>query len=617
MESVMSPRSARTAAAILLLAGLTVSPALAQQYRGDGGTLLDRNLQVGSGGKNPSARDIRDQIWFNNQIITGNAPAGRSFRGYVGYSATSDFRGVAGSDSLYSFQRDSTSSAQIATGVRASDALRYQMSLTTGQTAPAYLANTYITRRDSEVATGSSVTSTSAALRSTADFLSSRSLRPTLVRSGTDPDGREWNLTASPLVGFSKVYLEAPGANQPTDPLAPVPAAPMTPGAPPVPTGQTTPTTPVTPGAPLAPTEPAYRPSGLESRGVNFQSNWEHARAGEQRRAGNVLNRSLDTGVASTAVATRSVAHAQTLDALRRAYGDEPAKSATEPATPGAPGQPAADEQEPKSYADRELERIRRVLRGLPPAEPPKAKPAANQPGAQPDTGTGEPAAPAATPAPGAPADPSKLLAVAAGVQAGPTDQKDKVQPVSPEILRALRSLGEKSLDSLMPSVAAQSEPEVYRVHMAAAERALRDGRYFEAEDRFTRAIAAMPADAMAKAGRVHAQLGAGLYLSASTNLRQLLTANPEVVGIRLDPKLAPDPERARQIAEQLRAEINQGSTGMGLEASLLLTQLGRATGDQAMVDEGLAAMSTRLPPDDPKQATLYELLKGVWGSPK
>lgn len=608
MESAMTPRTARTALTLLLFVGLAAEPSRAQQYKGDGGTLLDRNLQVGSGGKNPRARDIRDQIWFNNQVITGNAPGGRSFRGYVGYSAASDFRGTAGSDSLYSFQRDSTSAAQVATGVRASDALRYQMSLTTGQTAPAYLANTYITRRDSEAATGASVTSTSSALRSTADFLSSRSLRPTLVRSGTDPDGREWTLTASPLVGFSKIYLDAPATAQPVDPLAP---APITPGAPSTPS-DVNPT--VTPGAPAAPTPTSYRPSGLESRGVNFQSNWQQARVGDVRPAGNALSRTLDTGVAPTAVVTRSATHAQTLDAIRRAYGESPTAPATEPP---APGQVTPDDQEPKSYADRELERIRRVLRGLPPTEPPKVKPAADQPSAQPDpNATPAPTAPSPT---GAPADPSKLLAVAAGVQAGPTGEKDKDKPapVSPEILRALRALGEKSLDSLMPSATAQNEPEVYRVHMAAAESALRDGRFFEAEDRFTRAIAAMPADAMAKAGRVQAQLGAGLYLSASTNLRQLLSANPEVVGIRLDPKLAPDPERAKQIAGQLRTEIDQGSTGMGLEASLLLTQLGRATGDQAMVDEGLKAMSTRLPADDPKQATLYELLQGVWGSPK
>ena len=77
----------------------------------------------------------------------------------------------------------------------------------------------------------------------------------------------------------------------------------------------------------------------------------------------------------------------------------------------------------------------------------------------------------------------------------------------------------------------------------------------------------------------------------------------------------APGADRAAVIAEELRGQIRQGSTGMGLETSLLLTYLGRITGNQAMVDEGLADMSTRLPADDKKEAALYQLLSGVWGS--
>ncbi len=100
-------------------AAAVANPAFSQQYIGEGGTLLDRNTMVGSGGKNTRARDVRDQIWFNNQIITGNAPAGRSFRGYVGYTSPNDFRGLPGSDRQYGFRRDSASASAVATGVRA------------------------------------------------------------------------------------------------------------------------------------------------------------------------------------------------------------------------------------------------------------------------------------------------------------------------------------------------------------------------------------------------------------------------------------------------------------------------------------------------------------------
>jgi Tfp pilus assembly protein PilF len=181
--------------------------------------------------------------------------------------------------------------------------------------------------------------------------------------------------------------------------------------------------------------------------------------------------------------------------------------------------------------------------------------------------------------------------------------------------MRALKSLGEKSLDSLTPSDTAKTDPTVYRLHMDSGQKFLSEGRYFDAEDRFTRAISAMPNDPLAKAGRVHAQLGAGLFLSASTNLRRMIETHPEVVGLRFDKKLAPLPDRAKMVADQLRHEVDQGSTGIGLESSLLLAYLGRITGDQAMTDEGLADMKARLPEGDEKQAALYQLLSGVWGS--
>ena len=52
------------AATIAVSSGLA-APVWAQQYRGEGGTLLDRNLQVGSGGKN-----VKDLIAAANNGAT-------------------------------------------------------------------------------------------------------------------------------------------------------------------------------------------------------------------------------------------------------------------------------------------------------------------------------------------------------------------------------------------------------------------------------------------------------------------------------------------------------------------------------------------------------------------
>src|SRR6185295_9087936 len=118
-----------------LALSLAVSPAAAQNALGNG-TALDRNLQQGSGGKNAKGRDIKAEIQFQNAIITGNAPGGKSFHGDVGYLAADEIRANLGSNDLFSYYRDSSQSVLPAIGIRGTDALRYQYSLATGEAPP-------------------------------------------------------------------------------------------------------------------------------------------------------------------------------------------------------------------------------------------------------------------------------------------------------------------------------------------------------------------------------------------------------------------------------------------------------------------------------------------------
>lgn len=573
----------------------------AQQYRGDGGTLLDRNSMIGSGGKNIRARDVRDQIWFNNQIITGNAPSGKSFRGYVGYGAPNDFRGQAGSDAQYDFRRDSASARAVATGVRASDALRYQFSLTTGQAPPSYLAGTVIPRRDATAASAATETSTTAALRSTSDFLTARSLRPTFVGSRTNAEGDELVASASTLLGITWQRLntrlpEQAGAAR--EPLPDLLSEPVTPGAPAAPETQARP--PVTPGAPPMPQPPSVTPTGLEARGLLYRPQWDPATVAG-REAGGRAGPGAATAEATAAqktAADRSVAHAQMLEAVRAAY-------ATGQRPPSELG--AAERSGAAADADQALARIQRVLRGLSPFPETPSSPS--------DAVRPEQPAPSPAGAAEAPADEPAGTTDRARSRTDKPGEKPRreTSPLTPELVRALKSIGQKNLDTLVPTAAEAANPTSYRTHMESGQKFLAEGRYFDAEDRFTRAIAAMPGDPLAKIGRIHAQLGAGMFLSASTNLRQLIKDAPEVVGLTYDRRLAPDAARTESVARQLRETIDQGSTGMGLESALLLAYLGRITGDQAMTSEGLEAMRLRLPEDDPAEAALYDLLSGVW----
>jgi hypothetical protein len=148
---------------------------------------------------------------------------------------------------------------------------------------------------------------------------------------------------------------------------------------------------------------------------------------------------------------------------------------------------------------------------------------------------------------------------------------------------------------------------------MEAGQMALADGRFFDAEERFTRAMSAMPGDPMAAVGRVHGQLGAGLYLSAASNLRQVMREHPELSAARFNVTLVPGDERSKKIAEQLRIELDRASTRLGRDAGLLLAYLGRIRGDNAMRDEGLAAWNQRIDADDVTEQKLYTLLSKVW----
>jgi hypothetical protein len=90
------------------VAVLAVLPAAGQDGLGRGDA-LDANLQVGSGGRNEPAPFA--DYGLGNLLVTGDVPAGRGFRGAVGYRAAGDFAGGLGSDDLFQFRSGSALSA--------------------------------------------------------------------------------------------------------------------------------------------------------------------------------------------------------------------------------------------------------------------------------------------------------------------------------------------------------------------------------------------------------------------------------------------------------------------------------------------------------------------------
>ena len=113
----------------------------------------------------------------------------------------------------------------------------------------------------------------------------------------------------------------------------------------------------------------------------------------------------------------------------------------------------------------------------------------------------------------------------------------------------------------------------------------------------------------MATAGLAHAQLGAGLYGSASLTLRSLLTNQPEMIDVQYDPALLPNQVRIFQAIDEMR-EREDDPRDRGAHG-FLMAYLGHQLDDQALINEGLDRMETVVPDDK-----LLRVLRAIWGEP-
>ena len=140
-----SPLTTIRALSLASVLSLFSSAAVGQNALGDG-RALDGNLSV-DGPLNVSRPSFEAELRFRNAIATGNAPNGLSFRGDTAFTAPSEFRGVLGSNDLFSFRRDTLTSGLAGMGIRGTDALQFQMSLTAGSQAPANLVGGFVQLR--------------------------------------------------------------------------------------------------------------------------------------------------------------------------------------------------------------------------------------------------------------------------------------------------------------------------------------------------------------------------------------------------------------------------------------------------------------------------------------
>ncbi len=117
-----------------------------------------------------------------------------------------------------------------------------------------------------------------------------------------------------------------------------------------------------------------------------------------------------------------------------------------------------------------------------------------------------------------------------------------------------------------------------FELHMRQGQRLLQDGVYFSAEERFSRALSYKAGDPMAMVGRIHAQIGAGLHVSAALNLQELLINHPELIAVRYIGGSIPSVPRLKTQADSLRERLDDArrmGVELNRETALLLAYVG------------------------------------------
>lgn len=202
-------------------------------------------------------------------------------------------------------------------------------------------------------------------------------------------------------------------------------------------------------------------------------------------------------------------------------------------------------------------------------------------------------------------------------------DAVEGVLRFDPRTMELLRESGEPILRFVDPNADTR---DMYAEHMRIGEELLATGQYFDAEERFTRSLAMKPGDVTSQMGRVHAQIGGGLFSSASLNLRTVLIEHPEMIAARYGTSLLPKAARIRDV--MIRLSQNAGvmavddpaqlvSSRARRESALLLAYMGFQLGDLASVRAGLdafdKAVESETHDERPLDARLVDLLRAIW----
>jgi hypothetical protein len=186
-----------------------------------------------------------------------------------------------------------------------------------------------------------------------------------------------------------------------------------------------------------------------------------------------------------------------------------------------------------------------------------------------------------------------------------PSDERESPRRSVQELLEQ-RRIGDVLRHGERIASLSDGDPTRFNELVSEGEEQLRAGEYFLAERRFTRALRFKPGDPLATAGLAHAQLGAGYYLSASLTLRSLFSNQPEMIDARYEAGLVPNRPRLDRAVDVLQERLNS-ETDLAKNA-FLLAYIGRLVDERAIIEQGIAALELAMP-NDP----MLPLLRAIW----
>ncbi len=569
----------------LLASGFTVgvltlglpSAALAQYQLGNG-RALDNNLRVGSGGRNDSQAPTNLGL-YQDALITGNTGGLSRFRGNIGYRAVGEFSGNLPSNDNFRFYLNSLPAASTGGSTPAGQPLLPQANQQaimfrtgagatagqiTGQYTPYDSAGVPLYRNDVAGLNVSGATSGTGYGGAMPLNMAPLSQAPQQLAVGMDSSGTLLQITATPLTGLRTTQLGAAPLPKdfsnvkPTDansPDQPTPGETPLPGTVPFPTQQLQPDGTPGPDSRVGNTLP---PTLIISARLGGTPGSDDARL----RSGDVRSDVLDQQLFHPeGWANAKPGQDVYADLLARASG----VGAQQPPNPAQPGNPAQPPGTPPP------DRLGTAV--APPKEPPKTR--AEQIAEEFDKTKKAP-------------------------EASPTAKPPTADQLNVDALVSKLSY---NLPPLTTLVGAANSP--FNTAMGDAEKSMAAGKYFDAEDSYLRAMNLQPNHPLAQIGRVHAQLGAGLYVSAGFNLRQILLNNPQIIAARFTGTVLPQISRMVRIDEDL---ANLQKRNPNEDVALVQAYLAYQRHQTDRVETALDIMVSRNP-NDP----LVAVVRRIW----